>query len=91
MSAISRYEVRLKCVESAISLSSDQDPLDQILEQADRIYVWVNKVEKNGNKSRSGGYHKGRREHRDHQPRSNRGRYYNEDDRHAVPQTDLFD
>jgi hypothetical protein len=87
MSAISRYEVRLKCVELAVSISSEQDPLDLVLEQADKIYVWVNKVEKNGNRSRSGtGYHKGRR---DHQPRNNRGRYYENDD--AVPHTELFD
>lgn len=92
MSAISRYEVRLKCVELAVTISSEQDPLDLVLEQADRIYIWVNKIEKNGNKPRSGGYHKGRREHRDHhdhQPRSNRGRYYDESDN--VPQTDLFE
>lgn len=94
MSAISRYEVRLKCVEVAVSISSDQDPLDLVLEQADRIYVWVNKVEKNGNRSRvgrTGGYkgHRDNRDHKDHQPRSNRGRYYENDD--AVPQTELFD
>jgi len=69
MSAISRYEVRLKCVELAVTISSEQDPLDLVLEQADRIYVWVNKIEKNGNESRSGGYHKVRS---DRQPRSNR-------------------
>ena len=96
MSAISRYEVRLKCVELAVSISSDQDPLDNVLEQADRIYVWVNKVEKNGNRPRGGGY-KGRRDNRDHrdhrdrQPQSNRGRYYDNDDGNALPQSDLFD
>ena len=90
MSAISRYEVRLKCVETAISLSSDQDPLDQILEQADRIYTWVNKVEKNGNRP-SKRHTKGHYRNHDQQPRSNRGRFYGEDDRRDVTTTDLFD
>jgi hypothetical protein len=89
MSVISRYEVRLKCVELAVTISSEQDPLDLVLEQADRIYVWVNKIEKNGNRSRGGpGYHKVRG---DRQPRSNRGRYYDESNPDTVPQTELFD
>ena len=86
MSAISRYEVRLKCVEMAISISSEQDPLDNILEQAGRLYEWVNKVEKsNGNRKRSHGH----RNNHDRQPRSNRGRYYDETD--SLQQSDLFD
>ena len=90
MSAISRYEVRLKCVEAAISISSDQDPLDQILEQADRIYVWVNKVEKNGNRPNKR-HNKGHYRNHDHQPRSNRGRFYDEGAGNSLPQSDLFD
>lgn len=96
MSAISRYEVRLKCIELAISLSSEQDPLDQIIDQAERVYTWVNKVEKSGNRSRS-------RNNKGHHQRNNDNRYtrkrdyYNDEDEqqhieHGNRQSpDLFD
>ena len=37
MSIISRYEVRLKCIELATTMSSSQDPLDTIFIKADKI------------------------------------------------------
>ena len=96
MSAISRYEVRLKCVELAVSLSNDQDELEVILEQSGRIYDWVNKVDgRNNHQSRKGGgYHK--------KPRRDQSRkrdYYNDYDEQQhvehgnrqLPQSDLFD
>ena len=49
MSIISRYEVRLKCIELATTMSSSQDPLDDLFAKADRIYEWINNVG-NGNK-----------------------------------------
>lgn len=49
MSIISRYEVRLKCIELATTMSSNQDPLDDIFTKADKIYEWINNVE-TGNK-----------------------------------------
>jgi hypothetical protein len=56
MSIISRYEVRLKCIELATTMSSNQDPLDDIFTKADKIYEWINNVE-TGNKKphRTGG------------------------------------
>ena len=44
MSIISRYEVRLKCIELATTMSSSQDPLDTIFVKADKIYEWINNV-----------------------------------------------
>ena len=44
MSIISRYEVRLKCIELATTMSSNQDPLDNIFIKADKIYEWINNV-----------------------------------------------
>ncbi len=49
MSIISRYEVRLKCIELATTMSSSQDPLANIFVKADKIYEWINNVG-NGNK-----------------------------------------
>ena len=37
MSIISRYEVRLKCNELATTMSSSQDPLDDIFINCDAI------------------------------------------------------
>ena len=85
MSIISRYEVRLKCIELATTMSSSQDPLDNIFTKADKIYEWINNVS-NGNKKP---HHAGKKQ-----------RYYSNHRRHendAPPkdyyaaQDDLFD
>ena len=90
MSVISRYEVRLKCIELASSMSGTQDPLDDIFLKADKIYEWINQVG-NGNKkqgrtssSRPTRY---QNKHKQHQ------RYDRDDQRQYYPQTqdDLFD
>ena len=85
MSIISRYEVRLKCIELATTMSSSQEPLDNIFTKADKIYEWINNVS-NGNKKP---HHAGKKP-----------RYYSNPRRHendAPPkdyyaaQDDLFD
>ena len=86
MSIISRYEVRLKCIELATTMSSSQDPLDDIFVRADKIYEWINNVEI-GNK----------KPHRSNKPRYHSKQYRGPDNDTAPPKDyyaahdDLFD
>lgn len=88
MSVISRYEVRLKCIELASSMSGVQDPLDDVFLKADKIYEWINQIG-NGNKKhgRTGKPHRYQNKHK--QPQ----RYDRDDQRQYYSQTqdDLFD
>lgn len=91
MSVISRYEVRLKCIELASSMSGVQDPLDDVFVKADKIYEWINQIG-NGNKkqgrtsSRPPRY---QNKHKQHQKvvydRDDQRQYYSQ------TQDDLFD
>ena len=85
MSIISRYEVRLKCIELATTMSSSQDPLDSIFVKADKIYEWINNVSSGNKKPHRGG--------KKSRYNSNRDRYDNDapvKDYYAA-QDDLFD
>jgi len=90
VSVISRYEVRLKCIELASSMSGVQDPLDDVFSKADKIYEWINQIG-NGNKNqgRTGKPQRYQNKHKPHQ------RYDRDDQRQYYPQTqtqdDLFD
>ena len=85
MSIISRYEVRLKCIELATTMSSNQDPLDDIFTKADKIYEWINNVETGNKKPHRTGkkprYYSNQRRHDNDAPVKD---YY-------AAQDDLFD
>lgn len=87
MSIISRYEVRLKCIELATTMSSSQDPLDDIFIKADKIYEWINNVG-NGNKKQ----HRSNKQHRYQGHGKQYSRHDNESrDRFYETSDDLFD
>ena len=85
MSIISRYEVRLKCIELATTMSSSQEPLDDIFTKADKIYEWINNVGDGNKKSHRTGkkprYYSNHRKHDNDEPVKD---YY-------AAQDDLFD
>lgn len=90
MSVISRYEVRLKCIELASTMSGVQDPLDDVFVKADKIYEWINQIG-NGNKkqgrtssSRPPRY---QNKHKQHQKYDDQRQYYPQ----TQTQDDLFD
>ena len=90
MSIISRYEVRLKCIELATSMSSSQEPLDDIFSKADRIYKWINNIG-SGNKK-----HNTKPGRQNRQSRGRRDQYkqqsdYSDDADFNYTQDDLFD
>ena len=85
MSIISRYEVRLKCIELATTMSSSQEPLDDIFTKADKIYEWINNVGEGNKKPHRTGkkprYYSNQRRHENDEPVKD---YY-------AAQDDLFD
>jgi hypothetical protein len=80
MSIISRYEVRMKCIELATSMSSSQEPLEDIFVKADRIYEWINNIDTGNKRPQRGGKkprYRSRDRYDDEQPSDD---YYAQDD-----------
>ncbi len=48
--SMSKYEARLKCLDIAIALRTDKEEIGDILANGDKIYKWINVVDKNNKK-----------------------------------------